>query len=112
MEKQKKGARLGEVTIVKGCMICQEEQILLATRDQRQPLPEKDSILPQVCEKCSKKYLVEGILLINPNNGRLIVIKEEAFKKIFSDTDMDKALKMRICFTDDELLDKLEGRKK
>lgn len=107
MEEKKKGARLGEVTMVKDCMICHEEQILIATKDQRQPLPPKDSILPQVCEECTKKYLKEGILIVNPNTGKLAVLKEEAFVKIFSGVDTKKALEMRVCFAEEQVLDML-----
>lgn len=97
--------KLGEVTLVKGCMICHEEVILLARKNARGELPEKGSIMPEVCDKCKKKYLSKGVLLINPNNGRLVVLKDEAFKNIFSEPIPDK----KIAFTDDELLDKLQG---
>ena len=111
--------KLGEVTIVKDCMICHREVILLARRDARGELPPKDSILPQVCEECEKKYLKEGILMINPNNGRLAVLKEAAFRKMFGKRKRDakgrfmkgqdetfvQTLKKRIAFTDDKLLD-------
>lgn len=103
-----KGARIGDVTMVRDCMICHREVILMATKDQRRKLPEKDSILPKVCEECHEKYLTEGILLINPDTGRLIVLKESAFVQIFSKVDIKKALEMRVCFTDDEVLDKIQ----
>lgn len=108
------GARIGDVTLVKDCMICHREVIMMATRDQKNKLPEKDSMLPSVCKKCHEKYLTEGILLINPDTGRLVVLKESAFVQIFSKVDIKKALEMRICFTDDEILDKIypmTGRK-
>ena len=97
--------KLGEVTIVKGCMICREEVILMATRDGRGELPEKDTIMPEVCGKCESKYLIKGVLLINPNNGKLVVIKNEAFEKMF-DTEIPKH---KIAFTDDEVLDRIMG---
>ena len=97
---------LGEVTLVKGCMICHEEVILMATRRiKKAVLPEKGSILPEVCSKCKEKYLKEGILLINPNNGRLVVLKEDAFKRIFSNTSIPPK---RIAFAEDAVLDKFQ----
>ena len=61
--------KLGDVRLVKDCMICQREVILLARRDSREDLPTNGSILPQVCKECRDKYLNIGVLLINPNNG-------------------------------------------
>lgn len=97
---QELGARLGEVTIVKDCMICHREVILLAKKDMKQKLPEKDSILPKVCEKCAKKYLEKGTLLINPDNGKLVVIKDEAFKGLFNENPP----KGKIAFTNDTVV--------
>ena len=97
--------KLGEVTLVKGCMICQEEVIIMARKNSRGELPPEGSTLPQVCEKCKKKYLSDGVLLINPNNGRLVVLKIEAFKRIFN-TEVPEH---NIAFTDDEVLNKLNG---
>lgn len=96
--------KLGDVTIVNGCMICHEEVILLARKNAKGELPEKDSILPQVCDKCRAKYLSKGVLLINPDNGRLVVIKDEAFNRLFNEPTPPK----KIAFTDDELLNKLQ----
>jgi len=101
------GARLGDVTLVHGCMICKEEVILMANRDSSKPLPPKGSILPEVCDKCREQYLKDGILIINPDSGDLIVIKETAFKKIFK--DVDKVLKLRICLAEQGIIDYLRG---
>ncbi|MFA5132869.1 MAG: hypothetical protein WC444_06110 [Candidatus Paceibacterota bacterium] len=100
--------KLGETTLVKDCMICHREVILIARKNTKYELPPKDSTLPQVCEECQTKYLTEGILLINPNTGRLVVLKESAFKRIFSGPPADQALKTRIAFTDDTILEKLQ----
>ena len=96
--------KLGDVTLVKGCMICHEEVILLARRDARGELPEKGSIMPQVCDECKGKYLDKGVLLINPDNGNFVVLKDEAFKRIFN----EEIPPQKIAFTDDELLDKFQ----
>jgi hypothetical protein len=98
--------KLGEVTLVKDCMICRKEVILIARKNAKAELPKKNSILPKVCEACREKYLTKGVLLINPNNGRLVVLKDEAFSRIFKDPIPER----KIAFTDDELLDKLEEK--
>ena len=97
---------LGEVALVKDCMICHREVILMARKTvKKAKMPENGSILPQVCDECREKYLTKGVLLINPNNGRLIVIKDEAFKRVFSG-EMPEG---KIAFTDDKVLDTLMG---
>lgn len=97
------GARLGEVSLVKGCMICRGEVVLIARKDSKKKLPPKGSLLPEVCEKCRKKYLSVGVLLINPKNGKFAVIKDEAFTKMFN----IPIPKNKISFTDDKVLTKL-----
>lgn len=97
-------AKLGECTIVKDCVICRREVILLATRDSRHPLPEKDTLyVNQVCDECREKYLVNGVLLVNPDNGCLVVLKDEAFSRIF-----DQPIPAgKICFAEQKVLDYL-----
>ena len=97
--------KLGEVTLVKECMICHKEVILMARRDAKGELPKKGSILPRVCDDCQKKYLTKGVLLINPDNGRLVVIKDSAFKKIFD----AKIPPRKVAFTDDIVLNRIMG---
>lgn len=78
--------KLGDVRIVKDCMICQREVILLAKKNMKDDLPENNVTLPKVCEECNEKYLKLGVLLINPDNGNFVVVKNSAFKKIFANT--------------------------
>jgi len=99
--KDNKKAKLGEVRLVKNCMICREDVILMAMKNNT-ILPENNTIMPQVCEKCTEKYLNEGILLINPDNGALVVIKDNLFSQIFEGTSIPDG---RICFTDQNVLD-------
>lgn len=77
----------GFVTIVKDCLICQREVILMDRRgrDIESKIP-KGSILPQICEECHQKYCVEmdGVCLINPETGSLAVISKKAFDNIFT----------------------------
>ena len=84
---------------------CMERCPRGSRKNARGELPEKGSIMPDVCEKCQKEHLSKGVLLINPNNGRFIVLKDEAFKRIFNAEMPPK----KIAFTDDELLDKFMG---
>ena len=103
-----KSALCGEITLVHDCMICRREVILMAKRDYVK-LPEKGTTLPQVCEECREKYLKEGILLINPDTGRLVVLKEEAFKRIFKGETCEQTIRKRIAWTDDKVLDMLQN---
>ena len=100
--------KLGDVRIVKGCMICHEEIILIATRNSSKPMVENDTILPQICKKCTKKYLTKGVLLINPDSGALVVLKDEAFKRIFN---VPKP-KGKIAFVEQEVLEMLNESNK
>lgn len=96
---------IGEVSLVKDCMICHKEVIIMATKSvKKAKLPEEGSILPKVCDDCKDKYLSKGVLLINPENGRLVVLKDEAFNRIF-----DKPIpKGKIAFTDNKVLDLIQ----
>jgi len=56
-----------------------------------------------LCDECKEKYLKNGVMLINPETGKLVVIKDSAFKRIF-----DKPIpKHKIAFTDNEVLSAL-----
>jgi hypothetical protein len=89
-------------------MICRREVIMMARKNTKEKLPERGTVLPQVCEECREKYLKEGILLINPDNGRLIVLREEAFKHFFRDDETRaETIKRRIAWTEDAVLDML-----
>ena len=99
--KDIKKAKIGEVCLVKDCMICRTDVILMAMNNNT-ILPENNTIMPQVCEKCTEKYLKEGILLINPDDGALAVIKDSLFSQIFENTSIPDG---RICFTEQNILD-------
>lgn len=100
--KDNKKSKLGEVRLVKDCMICRTDVILMAMKNGT-ILPENDTIMPKVCQKCTEKYLKEGILLINPNNSAFVVIKDSLFSQIFDDTILPPD--NRICFTEQNVLD-------
>lgn len=100
-------AKLGDVSLVKDCLICHREVILLARKDFKGDMPEKDSVLPQVCEKCYSKYLTKGVLLVNPDNGALVVLKDKAFKKVFNVPIPDG----KIAFTEQRVLEMIDPEK-
>ena len=82
------------------CPICRKEATsILIDKKLRNILP-RETIGIEPCEKCKKKYLKEGILLINPNSGSLVVIKESAFKRIFNKPIPPQ----RIAFAEEEVL--------
>lgn len=90
---------------MEGCPICQKENgTILLDRRLRNTF-DRITINPTgVCDKCKKKYLKSGVLLINPHNLRLAVIKISAFKRIFNMPVPEK----HIAFMEDEVFDKLE----
>jgi len=88
------------VTIEK-CVICGKDTgQLFLDRRLKNTFNKHTSTPTSLCDKCKKKYLKDGVMLINPENGKLSVIKDSAFKRIF-----DKPIpKGKIAFTDDEVL--------
>jgi len=100
MKLKNEGSKLGDVTLVKGCLICQEEIILLATRNSRKPLPEKGTTLPNICDKCKKEYLSKGTAIIRADKvdegtkiyGDIVVVKDEKFKEMFPKIDNTKKI--------------------
>ena len=90
------------------CPICQKEngELLL----DRRLRPRFDMHTPTLdpCEICKKKYLTKGVLIINPENGRLVVLKDSAFKRIMNIPIPEK----KICLAHDDVMDMLqEGQK-
>lgn len=77
----------GYVTLVQDCLICKREVILMDTHgnDIASKVP-NGSILPRICEECHQKYCIkqDGVCLINPDTGSLVVIKKEAFDSTFN----------------------------
>lgn len=85
------------------CPICKKETGTLLLDKRLKDRFEMHTITPEVCKKCEKKYLKEGVMLMNPETGALVVIKVEAFKRIF-----DKPVPPKhICFTEQAVLDYL-----
>ena len=94
------------------CFFCGEAKEVLLDRRLRNTLPHLACYDHEPCEKC-KEWMKQGIILIsvrkgsdqkNPyRTGGWIVINEDAFKRIFKDSD--EALRKRIAFVEDEVWD-------
>ena len=95
--------KLGDVGMVKDCMICRRDVILLARKNSKGEMPPKGAIMPRVCKECRSKYLTAGVLLVNPDTCALVVLKDEAFKGIFN-VPIPAG---KIAFTEQAVLDKL-----
>lgn len=85
------------------CPICKKETGELLFDRRLRPTFEMHTMTPNPCDKCKKKYLKEGIMLLNPKTGALVVIKVSAFKRIFNVPVPDK----HIAFVEQEVLEKL-----
>lgn len=93
------------------CPICQDTDDpmgILMDRRIKDTFENKYTCIPtQVCDKCKETYLKKGVMLINPDSGKLAVIKDAAYKKLFN-----KSIpKHRIAFADDELVLQLVNNK-
>lgn len=88
------------------CPICQKESGELLMDRRLKPTFEMHTTVPtSVCKKCKKKYLSKGVMLIDPKTCRLVVLKNEAFKRMFN-----KPLpKHKIAFCEDAVLDKVNN---
>lgn len=107
MEEEKK-----EIISLQLCFICRKEStgILLQNRNMNKPKLNPKTIGLEVCDKCKKKYLNKGVLLIgyklkdkNYISGNFAVIKDRAFKKIFN-VEIPKG---KIAFCEEEVLNRI-----
>jgi len=84
------------------CPICHDAKSVLLDRRLKDSLPRMTADV-KPCEKCSKKYLSRGVMLINPENGNLTVIKDSAFKRIFDRQTPEQ----KIAFCEQKVLERL-----
>lgn len=87
-----------------------------AESHSRESIPEHEHQVP-VMDRCSRcvEALKQGVALMLADTeggkprrlGPVVVMKEEAFKRIFSGEPAEATLKKRICFVDREVWDKL-----
>ena len=88
------------------CPICGEENGSLLLDKRLRPKFEMHTPTLDPCDKCKEKYLKTGTLLINPQNGDLIILKDEAFDRIFNKPRPTG----KICFCEQEVLDNLNAQ--
>lgn len=88
------------VTIEK-CIICSEDTGNLLLDKRLKNRFDMYTVTGNVCDSCRKKYLSKGVMLLNPENGSLVVIKTSAFKRLFN----KKIPKHRIAFTEQAVID-------
>ena len=90
------------------CPICKKDTGTILIDRRLKASFEMHTMNPtSVCDDCRKKYLTKGVMIINPETGRLVVLKDSAFKKI-----MDCPIPVKkIAFAHDDLLDKLQVNK-
>jgi len=60
----------------------------------------------EVCPECREKYLKEGVMIINPETGSLVILRDEAFHRVFSGTEMPPK---RIAFASEVMIKFLNG---
>jgi hypothetical protein len=85
------------------CIICKEDTGTLFLDKRLRPCFDMHTTLPHsVCDKCRAKYLKNGVMLVCPETGDLVVLKEEAFTRLF-----DKPISHRIVFCELEVINQL-----
>jgi hypothetical protein len=104
----------GEYVALQKCPICLKDIGILLDRKLRKRFPRQGIVIPnQFCDECKEKYLKIGICLINPNSGKLVVIKEEVFNKLFNLPEQQKEFVKtnRFLYCEDKLVEDLIGQK-
>jgi hypothetical protein len=67
------------------CPICNQNTGTILLDRRLRPKFSKQTINPATtCADCKDKYLKEGVLIINPETGSFVVLKEEGFKRRFN----------------------------
>lgn len=90
------------------CPICGEENGTILMDRRLKPTFEMHTPSPEPCSGCKEKYLKEGILLLNPKNGDLVVLKITAFKRMFNVPVPEK----HIAFVEAEVLERINQNAK
>ena len=85
------------------CPICNKDTGTILLDRRLRDRFEMHTVTPEPCDKCRKKYLKTGVMLINRDTGALVVMKQSAFTRIF-----DKPVPSKhIAFTDSEVFNRL-----
>jgi len=89
------------------CPICKKETGTILMDRRLKPTFSHQTLTPEPCDKCRKKYLTKGVMLLCPDTGSLLVLKESAFKRLFN----KPIPKGKICFTEQAVLDNLNQKR-
>lgn len=87
------------------CPICNKENGEILMDMRLKDSMERFTPTPDPCDKCRKEYLTKGVLMME-RTGRLMVLKDDAFKRLFN----KPVPKEKVCFVEEGLLDKIEIR--
>lgn len=66
------------------CPICGEETGDLLIDTKLRESFGMHTVTPESCKACREKYLSEGVLLFAPETGGVVVLKDAAYERIFS----------------------------
>jgi len=66
------------------CPICGEETGDLLIDTKLRESFGMHTVTPEPCKACREKYLSEGVLLFAPETGGIVVLKDAAYERIFS----------------------------
>jgi len=66
------------------CPICGEETGDLLIDTKLRESFGMHTVTPEPCKACREKYLSEGVLLFAPETGGVVVLKDAAYERIFS----------------------------
>jgi hypothetical protein len=107
------GMGLGEdIAVIPSCPLCGESLgYIMVTENYNKPFP-GTPVVPVVCESCYGKHLKKGVLIISGEPGkitdtRMVVLKEDAFKKLFPKNEVENE---RVSFMDPDEFTKLFGK--
>jgi hypothetical protein len=90
------------------CPICQKENGSLLIDRRLRPTFDMHTPILELCEDCKEKYLTKGVLLIAPKTGSLVVLKTEAFSRLFN----KPIPKQHIVYCDQEVIDEINSLQK
>ena len=89
------------------CPICGEETGDLLMDMKLRDSFEMRTVTPEPCAACREKYLSDGVLLLAPATGGIVVLKDEAFERIFS----QKVPAGKVALCDAEVINILHAQK-
>lgn len=69
--------------LTRDCLICRQGLVLEQERGRRAFCPVPLPATIDFCEDCRQKYLRTGVALVHAETGRVLVMRDEAFRAIF-----------------------------